>query len=76
VNIVQDHELTRDRITHDLMNQLGIIIGFAELYLAGCASDDPRRADIEEMHTAAGRAVELVEQLSSSAAPSSAPDKD
>jgi signal transduction histidine kinase len=71
---VQEHELTRDRITHDLMNQLGIIIGFAELFLAECASDDPRRSDIEEMHSAAGRAVVLVEQLSSvGAAP---PDED
>jgi len=67
---VQDQELPRDRIAHDLMNQLGIIIGFAELLLSEIAADDPRRADIEEMHSAANRAIALVEQLDS---PESAP---
>lgn len=57
----------RDRIAHDLNNQLGIILGFAELFLAECASDDPRRAELVEMQKAATAAVALVNQLSSGA---------
>ena len=60
---MQDQELPRERITHDLMNQLGIIVGFAELLLSEIPGDDPRRADIEEMHSAANRAIALVDQL-------------
>ena len=62
---MQDQQLPRDRITHDLMNQLGIIVGFAELLLSEIPTDDPRRADIEEMHSAANRAIALVDQLDS-----------
>jgi len=58
-------EQSRDKVIHDLMNQMGIIIGFAELLLSESDSDDPRRADLEEMHSAASRAVALVDQLSS-----------
>jgi signal transduction histidine kinase len=60
-------EPTADRIMHDLKNQLGVVLGFAELFLTDCESDDPRRADIEDMHKAASVALALVNQLPSSA---------
>lgn len=60
-------ELARDRIAHDLKNQLGIILGFAELFLKDFSGDDPRRADVQEMHKATRAALTLVSQLSSAA---------
>jgi len=51
---------TSSRWRHDMKNQLGIILGFSELLLDEMAQQDPRRADIQEIHTAAGRAMELL----------------
>ena len=45
---------------HDLKNQLGIIVGFSELLLNELDAADPHRADVQEIHTAAKRALELV----------------
>ncbi len=45
---------------HDMKNQLGIILGFSELMLGEMGSDDPKRRDVEEIHTAAIRAMELL----------------
>lgn len=49
---------------HELKNQLGIVLGFSELLLQEMQHDDPRRPDVEEIHTAAGRAMELVKERS------------
>ena len=46
--------------THDMKNQIGIVLGFSELLLEGLAPDDPRRADAQEIHDAACRALELL----------------
>ena len=54
------------RWRHDMKNQLGIILGFADLLLQEMDPSDPRRADIQEMHTAATRAMELLATLPSS----------
>lgn len=43
-----------------MKNQLGIILGFSELLLDEMGSDDRRRVDIQEIHLAAGRALELL----------------
>ncbi|MGE0702373.1 MAG: hypothetical protein AB7F99_06235 [Vicinamibacterales bacterium] len=43
-----------------MKNQLGIILGFSELMLGEMESDDPKRRDVEEIHTAALRAMELL----------------
>ena len=51
-----------DRWRHDLKNQIGVILGFADLLLQEMAPDDARRADIEEISTAAGRAMELIKR--------------
>jgi signal transduction histidine kinase len=48
------------RRRHELKNQLGIVLGFSELLMQEMGRDDPRRADIEEIHTAAARALALV----------------
>jgi len=56
-----------------MKNQLGIILGFSELILAEMGPNEPRRADIEEIHTAALRAMDL---LSTEAGPKEAGDDD
>lgn len=48
---------------HDMKNQLGIVLGFADLLLSELDSADPRRADIQEIHQAATRAMELLTRL-------------
>lgn len=48
------------RWRHDMKNQLGIILGFSELLLEEFAPADPRRGDVQEIHTAAARAMELL----------------
>jgi signal transduction histidine kinase len=54
----------RDEWTHDLKNQLGIVLGFSELLLDGLDLADPRRADAQEIHTAACRALTLLTAVS------------
>jgi signal transduction histidine kinase len=48
---------------HDLRNQLGVILGYAEMLLADAAQEDPRRADLDEIRQAAVNALDLVERL-------------
>jgi signal transduction histidine kinase len=48
------------RSRHDLKNQLGIILGFADLLLDEMDPADPRRSDIEEISAAARKAMELL----------------
>jgi signal transduction histidine kinase len=48
---------------HDLKNHLGIVLGFSEVLLAQLDSADPLRADVEEIHAAAQRAMELVRSI-------------
>lgn len=52
----------RDRreLDHELMNYLAIILGFVDLILEESTPDDPRRADFQEIHTAAHAAVGLL----------------
>jgi signal transduction histidine kinase len=50
---------------HDMKNQLGIILGFADLMLQETDATDPRRADIGEIRNAAARAMELLVALKS-----------
>jgi signal transduction histidine kinase len=49
---------------HDLKNQLGIVLGFAEMLLAELDPADPARADIQEIQAAAQRALAMVRALS------------
>ena len=50
-------------LEHALKNYLAIILGFAELLLHDAAPDDPRLADLREIHKAATAAVDLVTRL-------------
>jgi signal transduction histidine kinase len=60
---VTDSATTPGRWRHDLKNQLGIVIGFAELLLNEMEPADGHRADLQEIHTAARRALELLSQM-------------
>jgi signal transduction histidine kinase len=51
------------RWRHDLKNQLGIVLGFAELMLQDLDEKHPLRADIEEILKAGERAMALVESV-------------
>jgi signal transduction histidine kinase len=50
------------RWRHDITNQIGIILGFAELLLDEMDAADPKRADVQEIFRAAHRALDLVQQ--------------
>lgn len=47
-------------LQHTLTNYLAIILGFSELLLQDLGVDDPRRADLEEIHKAATAALQIV----------------
>lgn len=55
--------MTDDKSRHDIKNQLGIILGFSEVLLAEAPASDPRRRDLEEIHTAARAALDLLARL-------------
>ena len=57
-----NHDPESSRWRHDILNQIGIILGFAELLLDEMDPADPKRADIQEISTAAQRAMELLQQ--------------
>ena len=56
---------------HDIKNQLGIVLGFAEIVLQDLEEGGSMRADVEEILKAARRAMELVAQFD---APATADD--
>ena len=60
-----DSEPTReDEAIHRLKNQLSIILGFGELLLEDCPTDDPRRRDIGEILKAARDAMAEIPGIS------------
>lgn len=50
-------------VAHDFNNLLTVISSYSELLLADLPATDPRRADLEEIHKAAGGAAALTRQL-------------
>ena len=48
---------------HRLKNHLCIIVGFCDLLIADCPSDDPRRADLLEVHHAAQEAMAVLPEV-------------
>jgi signal transduction histidine kinase len=52
--------MSRPDPIHDLKNQLGIVLGFAEMLLEEEQHSDRARADLREIRQAAERALELL----------------
>ena len=53
--------MTADRkFVHDMKNQIGIVIGYANLLLDEMPADDPRRGDLEEIRKAGETALSLI----------------
>jgi signal transduction histidine kinase len=50
---------------HDLKNQLGVIVGYAELIQQGLDQSSPLRSEVEEIMRAAQHALMLVMKLES-----------
>ena len=48
---------------HRLKNHLCITVGFCDLLIAECPSDDPRRADLVEVHNAAQNAMTVLPEV-------------
>lgn len=46
---------------HALRNQIGVIVGFADLLLADLPGDDPRASDVHEIQRAARAALALID---------------
>lgn len=57
---MSDRDTEAGRWRHDMKNQMGIILGFSELLLDDMSANDARRADIEEIHKAAEKAMLLL----------------
>lgn len=48
---------------HRLKNKLAVILGFCELLLAEMPDDDPRRADVAQIHDAGRSALDELPPL-------------
>ena len=57
---MNDPGAPRSRWRHDMKNQLGVILGFSDLLLEEMEPADPLRGDVQEIHGAATRAIELL----------------
>lgn len=53
----------RGVFVHDMRNQLGIILGYAELLLEAMPPSDPLRTDVVEIQQAAIAALRLMSSL-------------
>jgi signal transduction histidine kinase len=51
------------RVAHELNNLLAVVLSYAELASAGLTSDDPLRADLEEIQRAGQRAADVTRQM-------------
>lgn len=49
-----------DRWQHDVRNQLAIVIGFSDLLLQDAGEQPLCRAELEEIRSAAARAMQLI----------------
>jgi hypothetical protein len=50
-------------VIHRLKNHIAIIVGFCDLLLAEVPDDDPRRADLLEVHKAGRDAMALIPEV-------------
>jgi hypothetical protein len=56
-------EREKPDVIHKLKNHIAVVAGFAELLLADCGEDDPKRADLLEIHNAAQQAMALIPEV-------------
>lgn len=59
----------RDRVIHEFNNLLTIIVGFTDLLLDDAQPGGQLHADLNEIRSAASRALELLPQLDESKPP-------
>jgi hypothetical protein len=50
-------------VLHQFKNYLSIVVGFCDLLLAELPAEDPRHADVAEIHKAGRAAMALVPEL-------------
>jgi hypothetical protein len=50
-------------VIHRLKNHIAIIVGFVELLISECPDDDPKRADLVEVHKAAQGAMAMMPEV-------------
>lgn len=62
--MADNRSMRDDDVIHRLKNDMAIIVGFCDLLLAECPTDDPRRADLLEVHRAAQDALALMPEVS------------
>ena len=62
-HVMSDAPESLRRVTHDLKNLLGVVLGFTEVILADLASDDPRREDLLEIKKAGEEALALTTRI-------------
>jgi hypothetical protein len=60
---MRDRPIEEDDLVHNLKNHLSIIVGFCDLLLDELPPEDPRHADVLEVHKAARAAMALVPEL-------------
>ncbi|MCU1383568.1 MAG: hypothetical protein JWL71_2265 [Acidobacteria bacterium] len=57
-------EPTNAEVVHQLKNHLAVVVGFCDLLIAEAPDDDPRTADLLEVHKAARQAMALMQDVS------------
>jgi hypothetical protein len=63
VPMAENSPIRDDEVIHRLKNDMAIIVGFCDLLLTVCSADNPRRADLLEIHRAAQDALALMPEV-------------
>ena len=58
-----DRTSAHEELVHEFKNHLSVIVGFCDLLLSELPRDDPKRADLEQMHQAGHAAISLLPRL-------------
>ena len=60
----EDESSEDSSLLHQFKNHLFVAVGFCDLLLRDLPDDDPRRADVLEVHKGIAAAIELLPELS------------